>query len=108
MDVDVADEFVVLAQLVVERDVLPVAAQVVAERVVARVERRAGDAAVERGLGDGLGHLGAGEQAARGDADRDERPVVRAAGELAVLERLAALGVELLEQVLDLRRTRAG
>jgi hypothetical protein len=64
MDVDVADELVVLAERVVQRHVLPIAAEVVAELVAARVKRRTrdaverSDAAVERSLNRRLRSLG--------------------------------------------------
>jgi hypothetical protein len=50
----------------------------VARLVVARVVRLTGGAAVDRRLLGGLLALGAAEQAAGGDADVDERAVVRA------------------------------
>ncbi|MDH6462692.1 hypothetical protein M2302_002872 [Micromonospora sp. A200] len=43
-----------------------------------------------------------GEQASGGYADDDERPVVRAAGEVGGVRRQAAASEESFEQVLDL------
>ena len=77
IDVDVADQLVVLSQLGEQRIVVAVTTQVVAELVVARVQLRARDAAEDRGLGRCLRHLGAGEQATGREADSDERAVPR-------------------------------
>ena len=82
---------------------------VVAGLVVAGVVGLTGGAAEDRGLLGGLDALGAGEQAAGGDADGDERAVVGAAAELR-RRRGQVLAVEVVdEQLLDLRRPgRAG
>ena len=78
--VDVADQLVVLTQQVVEVVVLTRAGEVVTRLVVARVVRRACDAAVDGRLVRGLRVLGSGEQTTCRDADSDERAVVGAPG----------------------------
>jgi hypothetical protein len=75
----------------------------VAGLVVARVIGQTRSAAVDGRLLGRLENLGAAEQAAGGDPDRDEGAVVRAAVERGGVGRLALAGEMLVEQRLDLR-----
>src|SRR5690606_16028805 len=75
----------------------------VARLVVAGVERLARRAAEPLRVGLRLPPFRPGEQPAGGDADLDERAVVRTAVEVHPRVRQAARGVEVLEVLLDLR-----
>ncbi len=83
--------------------VVVVVGERVAGEVVAGVVLLACRATPDRGLLGGLDPFGAGEQAARRDAVRDERAVVGPAGEVGALERLADAVEVPLEGLLDLR-----